>query len=155
MHCLRVRERRRVTLKMKATAGSEIFFVFASFFLKTVHAIVKRNSHARRRKSFLLVLDRISVLFPSCARNVMRNVCTYVCRCIFHCRSRPLVPRDFLKNCDGELNCEASGKERGSFKIESSSEFHFVQFFSSFRNSLSSWKIRFNSWLRNGKQLKA
>lgn len=61
-----------MTSKMKATAGSEIFFVFASFFLKTVHAIVKRNSHARRQKSFLLVLDRISVLFPSCAR---RYIC--------------------------------------------------------------------------------
>lgn len=77
MHCLRVRERRRVTLKIKTTAGSEIFFVFASFFLKTVHAIVKRNSHARRRKSFLLVLDRISVLFPSCARR-------YICVIYIH-----------------------------------------------------------------------
>lgn len=75
----------------------------------------------------------------------MCNVYTYVCICIFHRRSRPLVPRDFLKNCDEELNCEASGRECRSFKRESSNEFHFVQFFSSFRNSLSSWKIHFNS----------
>lgn len=56
----------------------------------------------------------------------MCNIYTYVCLCIFHRRSRPLVPRDFLKKCDEELNCEASGRECKSFKRESSNEFHFV-----------------------------
>ena len=52
-----------------------VFLISFSLSLSTVvHAIVKRNSHAKRRKSLLLMLDHILLLFSSNAYIIIINI---------------------------------------------------------------------------------